>query len=159
MINSSLQSVVLNRTISNKTRRRAAGFTLIELLIVIAIVAILSAVAYGSYQRSVVKARRKAAQSCALESAQFMERFYTTNLAYNQTPAGVVVALPALACSAAGTATATFYGIALLAVTPTTYTIQITPGANQVDPLCGTMTINQASVKTFAGTGTVSDCW
>lgn len=159
MINSNTRSVLSNRAISNQARRRAAGFTLIELLIVIAIIAILSAVAYGSYQQSVVKARRKAAQSCALESAQFMERFYTTNLQYDQTLAGGAVALPALACSAAGTSSANFYTIALTVVTPTTYTIQIAPLPAQVDPLCGTMTINQASVKTFTGSGTVSDCW
>jgi type IV pilus assembly protein PilE len=71
------------------------GFTLIELVIVVAIVAILATIAYPSYQDSVRKSRRADAKGVLMEAAQWMERFYTENNRYDQTRAGVAVALPA----------------------------------------------------------------
>ena len=44
--------------------RCARGFTLLELMIVVAIVAILSAIAYASYQNQIIKSRRPAATTC-----------------------------------------------------------------------------------------------
>ena len=72
-------------------RTRHTGFTLIEVMIVVAVIGILAAIAYPSYQESVTKTRRSAAQGCLVEMAQFMERFYTTNMRYDQTAAGVAV--------------------------------------------------------------------
>ena len=62
--------------------RGEAGFTLIELLIVIAIIGILAVIAVSTYQDQIVKSRRAAAAACLQEGAQFMERYYTTNLTY-----------------------------------------------------------------------------
>ena len=76
------------------------GFTLIEVMIVVAVIGILAAIAYPSYQESVTKTRRSAAQGCLVEMAQFMERFYTTNMRYDQTAAGVAVALANPTCRA-----------------------------------------------------------
>ena len=59
------------------------------------IMAILATVAYSAYRDSVVKSKRKAAAGCAIEAAQFMERFYTTNMTYQG------AALPALGCAVA----------------------------------------------------------
>ena len=49
-----------------KTTHNMAGFTLIELMIVIAIVGILSAVAYPSYLESIKRGDRAAARSAHL---------------------------------------------------------------------------------------------
>ncbi|MDY6945003.1 MAG: type IV pilin protein [Pseudomonadota bacterium] len=62
--------------------RPSAGVTLIELLIAVGIVGILSAIAYPSYQRYVARTHRSAAAACLSQYAQFMERFYSTNLTY-----------------------------------------------------------------------------
>ena len=70
------------------------GFTLVEVMVVVAIIGILAAIAYPSYQDSVVKSKRGAAVSCLMEQVQFMERFYSTNLRYDQTTAGAPVGLP-----------------------------------------------------------------
>ena len=79
---------------------RPRGFTLVELLIVVAIIGILAAIVYPSYQDSVRKSRRADAKAVMAEAAQFMERFYTENFCYSNRRtaagcAGAAVALPA----------------------------------------------------------------
>lgn len=162
MINSDLSNTVLVRAIHGGFRRRAAGFTLIELMVVVAIIAILSAVAYASYNEAVWKSHRRAGAACAVEAAQFMERFYTTNLRYDQTLAGAAVVLPVLPCAADSQ-----YLLSLNNLAPTTYTIDATPNATQATrdnpsggaPRCGVLSINQANVKTESGSETPAVCW
>ncbi|MGE3106594.1 MAG: type IV pilin protein [Lysobacterales bacterium] len=162
MTNTNAQTVVRPRICSGHPRRLSAGFTLVEILIVLAIVAILSAVAYASYNEAVWKSHRRAGAACAVEAAQFMERFYTTNLRYDQTLAGAGVALPVLPCAADSD-----YVLSLAAgTTPTTYTINATPNPTQTTrdnrggvPRCGVLSINQANVKTESGSETPAVCW
>jgi type IV pilus assembly protein PilE len=93
------------------------------------------------------KSRRSAAQGCAAEMAQFMERYYTTNMTY------VGAAPPA--CSADVT---DFYNVGFVAApTAAAYTIQAVPvaGGPQAGDQCGTMTINQVGAKAAAQ----PDCW
>lgn len=77
----------------------APGFTLMEVLITMAIVGILSAIAYPSYTESVLKGRRAEARTALLELMQQQERYMTernTYLAFTNT-AGTTV--PAAASS------------------------------------------------------------
>lgn len=60
-------------------RSRLQGFTLIELMIAIAVLALLVAMAYPSYQRHICKVERNQAQADLLSFAQSLESFYTTN--------------------------------------------------------------------------------
>ena len=126
---------------------------MIELLIAVVIVGILAAIAIPSYQESIRKSRRKAAATCLVEHAQFMERSYTTNLTY------IGAALPALGCA---TDLNAFYTFALNgAATATTYVLQATAIGSQVnDTKCGNLGLNQAGIKTEGGTAaTANECW
>lgn len=139
---------------------RMQGFTLIEIMVVVAVIAILAAIAYPSYQQSVAKTRRSAAQGCLVEMAQFMERFYTTNMRYDQNAAGVAVALANPTCRAEMAAFYTF-GFAAGQPTQSTYTIQAVPQGSQAsaDAGCGTLTLTQAGTKGRSGTAALNSCW
>lgn len=142
------------------------GFTLVELMIVVAIVGILSAIAYPSYVDHIQKTRRATAAGCLSELSQWMERNYTTCLAYNLTGTGCTTAvadaqLPAPACRAElnNAYTFEFQPAASPAVNPTarTYVLQAAPvGAQAGDTRCGTLTLNQLGVK---GAAAATGCW
>lgn len=74
-----------------KRVRSHRGFTLIELMITVAVIAILSAVAYPSYQEYVAKSRRSTTVALLQQSQQWMERFYTENFRYDKNSAGTLV--------------------------------------------------------------------
>src|SRR4051794_33704766 len=70
--------------------RRASsgrGFTLIELMISVAVVAVLAAVALPAYKDQISRSKRSDMQTVLLEDAQYMQRYYAANNAYNGTPA------------------------------------------------------------------------
>lgn len=113
--------------------RQPKGFSLIEVMIVVAIVGLLSAVAYPSYSSYVVKSKRTDAQRAMVEYAQSMERYFTVNGFYtatkgttgNNTCGGAVpqpVSLYAITCSTGSDFTFT------ITATPTTGTAQASDG-------------------------------
>ena len=140
--------------------RRVQGFTLVEMVIVVLIISVLAAIAYPAYQNHVIKTRREAAKGCLLEMQQFMERYYTTNLRYDQPMGGgAAVALPP--CQAGADVT-THYQVALDgAPTRTAYRLRAVPQGRQaiVDTYCGTMSINNQGGKAVTGSQTVDYCW
>jgi len=159
----------------SKSQRAASfGFSMIELMIVVAIVAILGAIAISSYSNYVVKTNRAAATGCISEYANYMERFYTTNLRYDETPAsGATVAVanpatgtpsPMLLDCASTTQTGNNYTYAVPAPSTTGYIIQATPINAQLkrDTQCGKLTLNQLGTRTALGgtsTTVVAQCW
>jgi type IV pilus assembly protein PilE len=61
---------------------KEGGFTLIELMITVAIVGILAAVAYPSYQNYIKKGMRRAAQAQILDIANREQQFLLSNRVY-----------------------------------------------------------------------------
>lgn len=139
--------------------RSAAGFTLLELMIVVAIVGILSTIAYASYQDQIIKSRRAAGAACLQERAQFMERYYTTYLSYNPpSPA------PAPVIAACDNEVSPHYLVELLpgSLQARAFTLRAVPQGAQAtkDTLCATLTINQQGARTESGTAaSVDECW
>ncbi len=139
-----------------QAHRRSRGVTLIELLVVMIIIAILSAIAVPSYTAYIVRSNRAAAKACISEYAQFMERFYTSNMTY------VVDADPVLGCATEGNLDQN-YTISAIDTEPTqrTYTITAIPVNAQLqrDAQCGTLTLDQAGTRDRSGDGDFDRCW
>lgn len=131
---------------------KQAGFSLIELMITVLIIGVLAAIAYPLYQRQVVEGRRAAAAACTLEMAQFMERYYSTNLTY----AGAV--LPGTTCD---TELEPFYDFDFVGTpSATEYVIEANRDGVQEtrDVDCGELRIDQSGVKTVTS-GDEVRCW
>ena len=62
--------------------RRQSGFTLLELMIVLAVIAILSAIAIPTYVNYGYRARRGDGQELLLRVANAQERYYSTANTY-----------------------------------------------------------------------------
>ena len=134
---------------------KSKGFTLIELMIVVAIVGILAAVAYPSYQRYVQDSRRSDARANLVQLAQFMERYYTANGRYVD-GGGNAPALPFTESPRDGNDK--YYDLQLQGVNAQNYTLTATPKGAMAGDRCGTLSINQAGVKAASG-GSVDECW
>lgn len=138
-----------------KHTHKQHGITLIELMIVVAIVGILAAIAYPSYQNHVLRSNRVTASACLVELAQFMERTYTQNMRYN--PDGF--SFPTLGCQID---TANRYDYALTNHAARSYTVSAAPHGPQSGDDCGTLTLTQSGQKGAAGgsvPATVQKCW
>lgn len=133
---------------SIRPHRRPLGFTLIEVMITVAIIAILAAIAYPSYQDQVRKGRRGDAKAVMLDLTQQLERRYTTDRDYTNLTAvcGATVNSP--------TNGAARYLVDTVC-TAGTYTVTATPQGTQASDLCGTMSV----AHTGAHTPTTGGCW
>ncbi len=129
-------------------RQRASGFTLIEIMITVAIVAILSAIAFPSYQNQVRKSRRADAKALMLDLTQQLERRYTTDRDYTNLAAVCGQSVPS---PPTGTA---WYQVSSVC-TASAYTVTGTPQGAQANDPCGTLTINTIGTRTPSTDG----CW
>ena len=142
------------------------GFTLIELMIVVAVIAILAAIAYPTYQDSVRKSRRADAKAALLELAQWMERStvaitgrYTrlSGDTVNRDAAGMTAQLPIQQSPRDG---GVAYNLSLTALTDSNFTLQAAPTALQTGDPCGTLTVTHTGIKGVIGASYTKDqCW
>ncbi|WP_422084417.1 type IV pilin protein [Variovorax sp.] len=70
---------------------RGEGFTLIEMMITVAVIAILSAIAYPNYKEHVAKGKRAQAKASLSQAQQWLERHYSENYSYKKSADGTDV--------------------------------------------------------------------
>lgn len=127
-----------------------AGFTLIELMIAVAVIGVLAAIAYPSYQQYVLRANRVDAQAVLTETAQFMERYFTTNGTY----VGGTLLSSVSPKGASGSAVK--YDVDFSAApSATAFTVRAVPRGSQAGDSCGTLTLSNTGAQTPATAG----CW
>jgi type IV pilus assembly protein PilE len=127
---------------------------LIELMITVAVVAILSAIAYPSYQEYLLRSRRVEAQSLLGEAAARQERWRAQNGGYTTTVADLKLAW--------GNGSENgYYTLTIVAVANDGgYTLTAArTGSQASDRRCGDFTLNALGVKGMSSGGTVADCW
>lgn len=144
---------------------RQKGFTLIEVMVVVAIVGILAAIAYPSYQQYVLRSGRADGKAKLMEVMQAQERFFSQNQTYTATlgtgggglgysaDANGAVASESRKynITAAACANKTIANCVVLSAAPV--------GAQANDSECATLTLDSTGSKTESGSETVATCW
>ena len=129
----------------------AGGFTLIEVVIVMAVVAILTAIAIPNYFQFIARGHRSDARATLTTAAQWMERFRTERGTYD----GAALPLTLQRSPATGTQ---MYAITV-ATAGNTYTLTAArQGAMAGDP-CGSFVLDNTGARTHSGTESVNICW
>jgi type IV pilus assembly protein PilE len=133
-------------------QNRLRGFTLIELMIVVAIIAIISAVAYPTYVSFMMKGRRADGRELLQRIGVAEERYYTNNNRYTNN----LTLLLSSPLSEQG-----YYRAQnpVVDATGQTFVVTATPLAAQTNDKCAGLTLNNLGVKGFTGAETNGRCW
>lgn len=129
-------------TIQKNGFYKASGFTLIEAIVTVAIIAILSAIAYPSYRNHAIHTNRSDVQQFMLDLANREEQYLLDTRQYGDLSA-LNASLPAR--------TAQYYTIAIAVdndATPPSYTITAEPVADTMQAGEPDLTLNNIGIKT-----------
>ncbi|MCQ4313674.1 type IV pilin [Pseudomonas stutzeri] len=127
-------------------------------MIVVAIIGIIAAIAYPSYQEYVRSAKRADAQTAMMELAHFMERYHTGNGRYVDGD-GEAPDLPFTQAPKDGSTKAYDLDFAEGSPTASTYVFQAVPTGSMANDKCGTLTLSNTGAKGQKDGMTSAQCW
>jgi type IV pilus assembly protein PilE len=137
-------------------RLKQRGFTLIELMIVVAIIGILSAIAYPSYRQYVMRGNRTEAKTALMQASQALEKCFTRFGRYDSDQCTAYGNLVAGMNTETGKYRVTLGEVADPAVE---FLLSAAPQAGQAqDTTCGTLTMDQTNRRGSAAAD-VTKCW
>jgi type IV pilus assembly protein PilE len=136
-------------------RHKQLGVSLIELMIAVAIVGILTAIAYPSYRQYVLRGNRTEAKAAIMQASQALEKCFTRFGSY--TDAGCQISTN-LARANGLPSESGRYVLSFSAIANTTFTIRAVPQAEQARDPCGTLQMDQAGLRQVGGLD-VRTCW
>ena len=132
--------------------KKQSGFTLMELLIVIAILGIVVAIAYPSYQSIVIKTRRGDAQSELIKAQIEQSSYRIIHPTYSSN--AISTGLPS---------NHTYYTFSIVSASENTYLIKAAAKTNQSqnsdENICRTLYIDKNNNKTSDGSTDNASCW
>jgi type IV pilus assembly protein PilE len=136
------------------------GFTLIEVMIVVAIIGILSAIAYPSYTQYVLRGNRSEGMAMLMDAAARQERYYVQNNSYVTAQANID---NLRIRHTSGTTVNSETGKYTLSVAGGNggYLLTSTPiGSQTRDTTCLNLTLDATGERGVSATGgIVNDCW
>lgn len=140
---------------TNLNSCRSNGWTLIELMVVLAVIAILLAIAYPSFNEQIVKARRADGHALLVGAAQRQQQFYSVNMQFTDTIGSGGLDL-------SSSSTEGYYTLSVsLGGNPQTYVLTASRAGSQTsDTKCGDLTLTHQGVKgNVNGSWTSDRCW
>lgn len=133
--------------------RLQKGFTLIEMMIVVAVIGILAAIVYPSYQHSIRNTKRVAAQSEMLEVAKRLQHYKIANFTYTKDVSGKVVPITLNDISTSSTLPfegKPLYDLSLSGVGASTWVLTATPKSGTLMDGNGSLCLNHRGQKYWA---------
>ena len=140
------------------------GVTLIEMMVVVTIITIMATVAFASYERYIVRAKRSVGQNVLVQVADRQQQFFMDNKRYAADLTNLGFSADPYLVDDDGTSTVAgdpdaVYSVSLSNVTVTSYTATAAPLGGQLsrDTSCGSLSITQAGAKSNSAGG--NSCW